>query len=66
MTRDEIDAAFTHVDPTNPQHIDTWHAPENRKASEAFTKLMSHRRYGFDPLLDAWVWFLDGWNRYDG
>lgn len=63
MTHDEIDEAFSQPE---PNRVDTWHDRRNRDARRAFVKAMKGRRYGFEALLDAWVWFLDGWNAYGG
>lgn len=66
MTHDEINEQFSRSDTSDPCHVSTWHNPKNREARRAFVKAMKGRRYGFEPLLDAWVWFLDGWNAYGG
>lgn len=28
----------------------------------AFVEEMRGREYGHEPLLDAWLWFVSGWN----
>jgi hypothetical protein len=37
-------------------------ARENPDAWRAFKKKMRGRQYGMEPLSDAWVWFLSGWD----
>lgn len=52
MTRDEIDESL--------QDIELWtDGPVD--ARERFAEAMKGRQYGYEPLVSAWCWFLDGW-----
>lgn len=53
MTKEEIEAEFTHVD-------SYWE--ESFCTADAFCEEMADKSYGHDELLDAWLWFVAGWN----
>ncbi len=44
---------------------ESWLDPANNTARDAFVALMHGRSFGFDPLRDAWDWFIAGW-RHSG
>ena len=52
MTRKEIDHEF--------RYLDSWHTTTEDLRC-AFAKEMWARHYGYEPLLDAFVWFRCGW-----
>lgn len=60
MNDQEITAKFSAQTIRNAD-VSTWHAPENEGARKAFVRAMRGKQYGYNALLDAWVWFLHGW-----
>lgn len=53
MTKDTLDVML--------KDVASWNDPKNVHAKRWFCQAMLGRQYGYDPLLDAWNWFLKGW-----
>jgi hypothetical protein len=39
---------------------------DNADAREAFKRAMRGRAYGWEACIDAWNWFLSGWDERGG
>lgn len=40
----------------------SWLDPANEEAKTAFIRAMKNYQYGYNPTMQAWAFFLIGWN----
>lgn len=52
--------SYSEIDKALSQYA-TWNKA-TEKCRDEFVHAMGGRQYGLEPLLDAWTWFLTGWN----